>query len=91
VSAAPRDRAYVLGLTDLTASVTAATAGILTGLFVGVLGVLTFTLAVASAMGLVALIACRPRPAPAAPLADSSSPESEVRMQRHFRLGTLTR
>jgi MFS family permease len=69
-SAAPRDRAYLLGLTDLTASVTAATAGILTGLFVGLLGVLTLTLGVASAMGLVLLIACRPRLAPAAPVAD---------------------
>ena len=67
VSAEPQDRAYVLGVVDMTASVTAATAGILTGLFVGVLGVLTLTLAVASAMGLVVLIALRPRPVPAAP------------------------
>jgi MFS family permease len=61
-SADPRDRAYVLGVVDLTASVTAATAGILTGLFVGVLGVFTLTLAVASAMGLMVLIVLRPRP-----------------------------
>jgi MFS family permease len=65
-SADPRDRAYVLGVVDLTASVTAATAGILTGLFVGLLGVLTLTLAVASAMGLLVLIVLRPRPVPTA-------------------------
>jgi MFS family permease len=65
-AAAPADRAYLLGVIDMTASVTAATAGILTGLFVGILGVLTLTLAVASAMGLVVLVACRPRLAAAA-------------------------
>ena len=56
-TADPRDRASALGLVDLVASVTAAAAGILTGLLVGVIGVVSLTLVAASAMGIVLLIA----------------------------------
>ncbi|HTI34015.1 MAG TPA: MFS transporter, partial [Miltoncostaea sp.] len=62
-TAAPRERASVLGMVDMSASVTAATAGVLTGLVVGVVGVVALTLAVASAMTLLVLVTCRPRPA----------------------------
>ena len=57
----PRDRASALGDVDLVASLTAATAGILTGLVVGVIGVVTLTLVTSSAMAIVLMIACRPR------------------------------
>ena len=63
-TADPRDRASALGLVHLVASVTAAAAGILTGLLVGVIGVVSLTLVAASAMGIVLLIAWpRQRPA----------------------------
>jgi MFS family permease len=60
-SADARDRAAALGAADLAASVTAAAAGVLTGLLVGLTGVVPLAWAIAAAMGVVLLAACRPR------------------------------
>ena len=68
LEADPRDRASALGLADLVASGTAAAAGILTGLLVDVVGIVALAWFVASAMGVVLLIACRPRLARVAPV-----------------------
>ncbi len=70
LAADARDRASALGLADLVASVTAAAAGVLTGLLVGVVGLVPLTWAVATAMAVVLLVACRPRLATPGPVAE---------------------
>lgn len=67
LAAGAHDRAAALGQADLVAGVTAAAAGVLTGLLIGVVGLIPLAWFVASAMGVVLLVACRPRLAPPAP------------------------
>ncbi|MGE0029107.1 MAG: MFS transporter [Thermoleophilia bacterium] len=68
VTADAGDRASALGTADLAASAGAATAGVVTGLLIGVTGLVPLAWAVAAAMGIVLLVACRPRVARLAPV-----------------------
>ena len=70
LEADPRDRASALGAADLAASVTAATAGVVTGLLVGVVGIVALSWVIASLMGIVLLVTCRPRLATPAPVVE---------------------
>lgn len=67
-AAGPGDRASALGTADLAASITAAAAGVTTGLLIGVTGLVPLAWAVAATMGVVLLTASRPRLGGVAPV-----------------------